>query len=707
MTKIEISRGVATVLINTEQRPVNMWGLDTASEFARAVDQLLADDALKGIIVTSPREEFMVGADIAELTGDGEHTWTRVAELGDALNTTFRKMETSELPIVAAINGTALGGGYELCLACKYRIALDSPRVKLGLPEVKLGLIPGAGGTQRLPRLIGIANALKLMTEGRIVAAPAALEMGLVDSLATDRKQLLELARQWIEEHPRILQRWEQKGFTIPGGGVQTAAGHQTFAAGNAMLAKKTKNNLLAPRAIMSAAYQGLQLPIDRGVEIETRYFLQCLRSPQTKATMRTFFFGLNSTHKGRARPQGCAPHKVSKVSVLGAGMMGGGIAYACSKVGIDVVLKDIDQDAAQRGKSYSQGMCARAVKRRRLTQQQAEAQLQKIHPTEQICDLADSDLIIEAVTEDRGIKEKVIREAESYLKPSGFMSSNTSTLPITGLAEYSQRPQHFVGLHFFSPVDKMPLVEIIRGRQTSDEAVAQAFDFVRQLGKTPIIVNDGWGFYTSRVFKVYVNEGLTCLSDGVAPALIENAGQMAGMPVGPLAVADEVGLDLFAHIIRQKEADTQSADDSPPARVIKLFVQDLQRQGRKSKAGFYEYLQNQEKFLWPELPQHFKLQSEQPDVALVEKRLLYAQALEAAKVLQEGILTSPLDGDIGSVMGWGFAAHTGGVFSFIDQVGIQPFVNECQAMAKQIGSQFEVPSLLLEMAQDNQKFYP
>ena len=445
----------------------------------------------------------------------------------------------------------------------------------------------------------------------------------------------------------------------------------------------------------MSAAYRGLQLPIKRGLQVEAQYALQCLRSPQTRARLRTLSF-LDEIHRGKTRPPGPPPHRVAKVAVLGAGMMGGGIAYACSKAGMEVVLKDLDLATARAGKSYSEKVLAKGVKRGRFTEDRAAAQLDRIHPTDQPADLAGCDLAIEAVTEDRKIKEKVIREMENFLPPDALLSSNTSTLPITGLARYSKRPEHFVGLHFFSPVDKMPLVEIIRGEKSSEQAVARAFDFVRALDKTPIIVNDGWGFYTSRVFSVYVNEGLHCLNEGIHPALIENAGTMAGMPVGPLAVADEVGLDLMGHIIQQKERDIGSTDHSPPAKWIRFFVHDLKRPGRKSGAGFYEYPKSGGKHLWPQLSQH--LRERQPDVGQVKKRLLYAQALEAARVLQEGVLTSPLDGDIGSIMGWGFAPHTGGVFSFIDQVGTATLATECATM----GEHFQVPPIL----QQNKGFY-
>ncbi|HEX5041882.1 MAG TPA: 3-hydroxyacyl-CoA dehydrogenase NAD-binding domain-containing protein [Candidatus Polarisedimenticolaceae bacterium] len=692
------AEGIATVTLAMDDVPVNVWNARSVRAFAETLEEVLAQPGLRGLVLRSGRETFLAGADLTALMPlhDLERNMLLVHELRGAL----RRLETSGIPAVAAIDGSALGGGYELCLACHHRLARADERIRIGLPEVKLGLLPGAGGTQRLPRLIGIRAALPLLVEGQTLGPRAALAAGLVDQLADSDLELLRLAREWILSGKEAVQPWDRKEERIPGGGVQSPAGTQTFMAASALVQEKTHGKYPAPLAILRCVYEGLQLPFERGMELEGKLFARCLASPVAAHTIRTMFFGLNAIKKGAGRPPNVPVVRFGKIAVLGAGMMGSGIAYAAASRGMEVVLKDVDAAAAARGKAHTEKLLARRLEKGRTTDAEASAVLARIRPTARAEDLAGCALVIEAVFESRAVKEEAIREAERVLGPEAIVASNTSTLPITSLAACSGRPAQFLGLHFFSPVDRMPLVEIIRGRDTSDATVAHAFDLVRALGKTPIVVNDGRGFYTSRVFAAYVHAGIAALQEGVAPALIENAGRMAGMPVGPLAVADEVSLDLIHHIATQTAEDTGLPDTSPGAVVARLFVETLHRNGRKVGRGFYDYPTDGKKHLWPGLAEHFPLRTPQPAVEDLERRLLHAQAVEAARAFEEGIVTSARDGDVGSILGWGFAPWTGGVFSYMDGIGLPRFVGECQALG------YEPPELLQTMAREGRCFH-
>lgn len=677
--------GIAIVTIAMTDLPVNVWNERSIAAFAATLDEVLAAPGLRGIVVRSGRETFLAGADLTALVPLDEIP--RNMALVESLRAAIRRLETCGVPVVAAIDGSALGGGYELCLACHRRLALSDDRIRIGLPEARLGLLPGAGGTQRLPRLIGIPAALPILVEGRALSPKKALAAGLVDALAEGEEELLSQATSWILATTEAAQPWDRKDGRIPGGGVQSPSGYPTFMAATALVREKTHDNYPAPLAILRCVYEGLQVPFDRGMEIEARHFARCLASPVAASTVRTMFFGIREIEKGASRPAGVPAASWRKIAVLGAGMMGAGIAQAAAKRGIEVVLKDVDRATAERGAA-------------------AEGLLAPIRPTGEARDLEGCELVIEAVPENRTIKEAAIREAEGRVLPEAIVASNTSTLPITGLAKFSGRPARFVGLHFFSPVDRMPLVEIIRGKETSDETIAHAFDFVRALGKTPIVVNDGRGFYTSRVFASYVNAGIGCVEDGVLPALVENAGKMSGMPVGPLAVADEVSLDLIREIALQTERDLGRPDDRPSARVAKLFVERLGRHGRKGGGGFYEYPKEARKLLWPGLRDHFPIAKTQPSLDDVKRRLLHAQAIEAARAFEEGIVTSPRDGDVGSILGWGFAPWTGGVFSYIDGIGLPRFVRECEALEAAHGTMYAPPALLREMAREGKTFH-
>jgi 3-hydroxyacyl-CoA dehydrogenase/enoyl-CoA hydratase/3-hydroxybutyryl-CoA epimerase len=695
----KIQDNIAVITWNMTTSPMNVLNDASIPEFEVALQKAYDDHEVKGIIVTSAKPEFIAGADLKMILRNQDQAPKEMLEVSMQLNRLFRRMETQGKPIVAAINGTVLGGGYEVCLACHHRIALDNPKTKIGLPEVKLGLLPGGGGTQRLPRMIGIQAALPLMLEGKDVAPRQALELGMVDQVAGTPEAMMQAAKDWILANPTPLKPWDQinkktgkiearDNFRVPGGTVQSPVGVQAFAVGTAMVMEKTRGNYPAPLAILSCVYEGLQVNMDRAIPIEAQYFVQVARSKEAGNLIRTMFLGLNSANKGASRPQTVEKTEVKKLGILGAGLMGAGIAYVSAMAGIEVVLKDVSAEAAEKGKSYSRKLLEKALTRGTLTEAKAEAILNLIKPTAEAADLLGCDLIIEAVFENRDVKAEAIREAEPMLVENGVFGSNTSTMPITGLATLSQKPEHFVGIHFFSPVDKMMLVELIVGEKTSDYALAVAIDYVRKIRKTPIVVNDSRGFYTSRCFITYSSEGMELLKDGVDPVLIENAAKLAGMPVGPLAVTDEVALDLVYKIASQSIADGALTEEDTSYQVSKKFV-EMGRMGKKTKAGFYEYPEGATKYPWPGLAELFPLADPQPDVVEVKKRLLYRQALEAVRCFEEGVIRTRLDADLGSILAWGFPAYTGGTLSFVEYVGVEEFVQECDRLADTYGERF------------------
>lgn len=666
------------------------------------VTKFLVDENLKGAIITSSHKEFVAGADLKMITS--LNTAEEVSAMATRLHQLFRKIELSERPFVAAINGTALGGGYELCLACHYRIAVNNSGAQIGLPEVTLGLLPGAGGTQRLPRMIGFEKALPLLVEGRRLKPEQATEMGLVDQLIDSQENLIATAKSWINENPSVQKPWDKKGFRVPGGDVHSGKGFNTFSAGSALIAGKTQGNYPAPQAILNAVYEGLPLDFDRACQIEVRYFTQLALSKVSKSMIRTLFFNMNKANALSNRPD-VPKRKVEKVAVIGAGMMGAGIAYSSAMAGIQCVLKDVNLDAAEKGKDYSRSLLKKRVERGRMSENTAERVLENIICTDDYKDLKGCDLVIEAVFEDRKLKADITAACEAEIAENAVFSSNTSTLPITGLAEASIRPDRFIGLHFFSPVDKMQLVEIILGEKTGDEALGLAMDYVKQIRKTPIVVRDGRGFYTSRIFKTYVSEGIELLAEGVDPSLIESAGKQAGMPVGPLAVADEVSIELLYKIFKQTEKDgivTKTAAN----KVSVLFMEELNRPGKKAKKGFYEYPEDGRKYLWPELKSHFKQLEQQPSLQEVKDRLLYVQSLETVRCMDEGIVMHPEDADIGSILGWGFPPYTGGAISFIDFVGVDTFVKRAEELAKLHGERFEPTDSLKAKSEKGELFY-
>ena len=699
-------QGIATLTWNMPGRSMNVLNEDSLEAFSAALRRAVADDGVTGIVLTSAKRVFLAGADLEMmLKVPRDDARQLMAFLWD-IQSRFRELETCGKPVVAAINGTALGGGLEICLSCHYRVAADRPDIQLGQPEAKIGLMPGAGGTQRLPRMIGARAALPLLLEGRSVSPREALAMGIVDRVVPEA-ELINEAKRWLQGAPEAVQPWDKPGFKPPDGAVQSPKGYETFVVGNAMLHDKTWGNYEAPKAIMSAVYEGLQLPIDQGLKVETRYSVALVRGDQAKNMIRTLFFAMGDARRLKSRPDAAPPTEYAKVGVLGAGLMGAGIAHVAALAGLEVALLDVSTEAAEKGKAASAKLMEGRVKRKRMSTEERDAALGRIHPSTDYADLADADLVIEAVFEDRAIKAEVTARAEAQLAPGKVFASNTSTLPISGLAKAAKRPKDFIGMHFFSPVPRMPLVELIRGKRTSDACLARAMDFVKRIGKTPIVVNDARGFFTSRVFATYVGEGLAMLSEGVAPALIENGGRLAGMPMGPLGVADEVSIALMHAIRTQTRADLGPRyKPGPGEEVIAAMVEELGRPGRSAGKGFYDYPADGAKRLWPGLAERFPVAEAQPEVDEVKTRMLYVQSVESARCLQEGVVTSPRDADVGSILGWGFAPFTGGVISLIDSVGAEAFVAECKRLARRHGRRFAPPKILKEMAATGARFY-
>ena len=700
--------GIATITLNVPDRPMNVVGPQLMSDLSAALDKIEHDDNIKGAIITSGKQDFMAGADLKWLceTLDQDLDIKQAFAFAQPLNQAFRRIETLGKPFAAAINGTALGGGLELALACHYRVVASNEKIALGLPEVQVGLLPGGGGTQRLPRLIGVEKSLPLLLQGSHISPSKALDLGFVHEVC-EAQELVGRAKKWLLESPDAEQPWDKKGFKVPGGaGAMNPRTAQQFMGGTAMVAENAKHNYPAPIAILSCVYEGTILPIDRGLTVESQYFASLMTNPVAKNMVRTLFVNKGAADKLVRRPADVPSSPVSKLGVLGAGMMGAGIAYVSARAGMDVVLLDRTIDDAARGKDYSKRLMDKAVSRGKSTQEKADALLGKISTTDNYADLADCDLVIEAVFEDRAIKADVTEKTEAVIAADKVFATNTSTLPITGLAEASSRPDNFIGIHFFSPVEKMPLVEIIVGAKTSQETIAKSLDYVKQLRKTPIVVNDSRGFYTSRVFSTFTDEGTTMLSEGIMPAMIENAAKFAGMPVGPLAVLDEVTVELAYKVTKQTEHDLGDDYEAASGWPVLEKMYNSGRKGKRFGAGFYDYPEDGKKHLWPGLKDDFPVAAEQPEFDAVKKRLLHRQALEAARCLEEGVISEPEDGDIGSVFGIGFPPYTGGPFSYIDTIGISQFVTECEALAASHGKRFMPSEWLKERGAKGEKFY-
>lgn len=710
---IRYEKGPDNIVVLTIDMPgqsANTMNAVYREAMGATVDRLEAEkDSIAGVIVTSAKKTFFAGGDLNELIkvtqADANGFYQMILKIKGQL----RRLESLGKPVVAAINGAALGGGWEICLACHHRIALDESHVQLGLPEVTLGLLPGGGGVVRMVRLLGIEKALPYLAEGKKVRPDQALKAGLIHDIAKDRDELLAKARAFIAANPTAVQPWDVKGYKIPGGTPSTPAVAQMLAIAPSVLRDKTKGCFPAPEKIMCAAVEGAQVDFDTAQLIEARYFTELTTGQVAKNMIGTFWFQLNEINAGSSRPKGPARHETKKVGVLGAGMMGAGIAYVSAAAGIEVVLKDVSIEAAEKGKAYSAGLLDKKVARGHMSAEKRDAFLARIKPTVDDADFDGCDLIIEAVFENRELKGKVTAAAEASAQADAVIASNTSTLPITGLATAVAKPEKFIGLHFFSPVDKMPLVEIIRGEKTSDETLARGFDYVLQIKKTPIVVNDSRGFFTSRVFGTFTNEGIAMLGEGVSAAMIENETRKAGMPVGPLAISDEVSMSLMTHIRNQTAADLKAEGKAMPQHpafaVIDLMVNEFKRPGKAAGGGFYEYPAGGKKHLWSELKARFEKADRQIPQEDVRDRILFIQAIETVRCVEEGVLLSTADANIGSIFGIGFAAWTGGALQFINQYGLDDFVARARYLAEQYGERFEPPALLLEKAAKGETF--
>ena len=702
------AQGIVTLTLDYPGKSMNVIDQSLMDDLRDCITRVAADPAVIGAIVTSGKQAFVAGADLlsmeANLDSMRDDSMQVLFDKCASLSRLLRQMETCGKPFVAAINGTAMGGGLEICLACHYRVVSDAPGLLLGLPEVQVGLLPGAGGTQRMLRILGISRAMPYLLEGKHFDAAKGLKEGIVQAIASP-DTLLDTARRWLLDQPTAIQPWDIKGYTLPGGGPFDAKVAPSFVVGNTMLQAQTFHNLPAPLAIQSCLYEGAQLPMDKALRVESKYLAYLTRDPVSRGMIRTLFVSKTKAEKGLHRPAGIAPLHCRTLGIVGAGMMGSGIAQMAAQRGIDVVLLDRDAAAAERGKEAAQKRLARLVEKGRMEAGKAQALLARIRTTADYADLATSDVVIEAVFENRAIKADILRQLDAVLPAHCLVASNTSSLPITLLAQAGAHPERFIGMHFFSPAERMPLVEVIRGRDTSDQSLAHALDLVAQLRKTPIVVNDHRGFFTSRFIGAFVDDGIAMLAEGVAPALIENCARQAGMPVGPLAITDEMSIEL------SKQAGDAQAREFPdsyrPGRSVpvieKLFA--LGRMGRKNGKGFYDYDDNG-KSLWPGLADHYPLRTEQPQPQDLRQRVLYVQAIEAARAMEDGVLLSPADGDVGAILGVGFPAYTGGPFSFMDGIGIAEFVREAERLAALFGPHLQPPALLKRMAAEGATFY-
>ncbi|OON81818.1 3-hydroxyacyl-CoA dehydrogenase NAD-binding domain-containing protein [Streptomyces tsukubensis] len=706
--------GVVTLVLDDPRQSANTMNQAFKDALAQVADRAEAErDTIRGIIVTSAKKTFFAGGDLHDLIGVGPDQAQAAFDGGLAVKRALRRVETLGKPVVAAINGAALGGGYEIALACHHRVALDAPGSKIGLPEVTLGLLPAGGGVTRTVRLMGISDALlKVLLQGTQYRPRRALAQGLIHEVAESREEMIAKARAFIDAHPESRQPWDEPGYRIPGGtpaSPRFAANLPAFPAG---LKKQTQGAPYpAPRNIMAAAVEGSQVDFETAQTIEARYFTELVTGQTSKNMIQAFFFDLQAVNSGLSRPQGIEPRPVRKVAVLGAGMMGAGIAYSCARAGIDVVLKDVSDEAAAKGKAYSEKLLAKALGRGRTTERERDRLLARITPTADPRELAGCDAVIEAVFEDPALKHKVFQEVIGIVEPDALLCSNTSTLPITELAEGVARPADFIGLHFFSPVDKMPLVEIIKGRGTGDETIARAFDLVRQIRKTPIVVNDSRGFFTSRVIGQFINEGVAMVAEGIEPASVEQAAAQAGYPAKVLSLMDELTLTLPRRIrVESKRAVEEAGGvwpDHPADTVIDRMVDEFGRTGRSGGAGFYDYAEGRRTRLWSGLREHFTRPGTEIPFRDMQERMLFSEALDAVRLLDEHVLTSVADANIGSLLGIGFPGWTGGVLQYINgyEGGLPGFVARARELSARYGARFDPPASLVERAERGERF--
>ena len=712
--------GIATLTWDMAGRSMNVITVEVMDELEKVVDHVASTEAIKGCVITSGKETFSGGADLTMLQGIGVEYAKRAKAEGEEkamsfffdasrrLSLLYRKLETCGKPFAAAIHGTCLGGAFELALSCQFRVVSDSDKTRVGLPEIKVGLFPGAGGTQRVSRLMQTGDALQMLFRGDQIRPSQAKGMGLVHVVVPQEK-LVETAKEWLKANPAAKAPWDTEGYRLPSNKVHTAQGMMTWPPANAIYRRETQDNYPAAKAVLASVYEGLQLPIDLALKVESRYFAKILRSTEAKHMIRSLFLAKGELEKGARRPADVPPQKFKTVGVIGAGFMGAGIAYVTALGGMDVVLLDRDIEAAEKGKAYSHKLLSDQIMKGRAKSADRDALLARIKTTADYNDLKGCDLIVEAVFEDRAVKADVIKKVEAVIGKDVIFASNTSTLPISSLAENSVRAKQFIGIHFFSPVDKMLLVEVILGKKTGDKALAAALDYVRAIRKTPIVVNDTRGFFANRCVLNYLSEGHRMLIEGVPAAMIDNAGKMAGMPVGPLSLTDEVALDLAWKITQAtlKDLGPQSVE---PALVelLDTLVVKQERFGRKNGKGFYDYPKGSPKRLWPGLKdlQKVHLDPDTIDVGELKQRLLVCQALEAAKTVEEKVITDVREADVGSILGFGFAPFSGGTLSFIDGMGTKVFVDLCKKLAAKHGPRFKPNKLLVDMAKKGETFY-
>ncbi|MEQ1709534.1 MAG: 3-hydroxyacyl-CoA dehydrogenase NAD-binding domain-containing protein [Terricaulis sp.] len=711
--------GIALITFVVPGRSMNTITGGVIKDLFEIVARIKSDAAIKGAVIASGKESgFCAGADLGEMNQRGagaapkseDEKLKAQFEQGFSLNRVYRELETCGKPVAAAIEGLALGGGLEMTLACHYRVAADNPKIKLGLPESKVGLLPGAGGTQRLPRLIGVQNAAMMILQGADKSPQDAKGLGFINEVVAPGTTIAA-AKTWVKANPKAIAPWDVKGYKVKDG-PYTPGGAMAAVGGNAMVSKQTNLNYPAQRNILSCIYEGMQVPIDAALRIESRYFIKTANTPQAKGMVRSLFVSMQALGKGGNRPANVPASQVKKVVVIGAGLMGAGIAYVQAKAGVETVLIDVSMENAEKGKDYSKKIVEKDISRGKTTKEKGEALLALIKPSTDYNDIKGADLVIEAVFENPALKAEITKKAEAVLGENAVFGSNTSTLPITGLAEASVRPANFIGIHFFSPVERMGLVELILGEKTTQETLAKAIDYVIKIRKTPIVVNDHRGFYTSRCFGTYTTEGIEMLMEGIAPAIIENVGRQCGMPMGPLEVSDSVGLDTALKIGKTNaELSQQDYKADPRGALLSWIVEDKGRVGRKAGKGFYDYGEDgKPSRIWPELSSKIETKVKECPPALKEeltKRYLFRQCIEVARCFEEGVITDPRDADVGSILAWGFAPYSGGCVSYMDLFwGSAAFVKEADRLADTYGERFRPGKLLRDMAAKNESFY-
>jgi len=713
--------GVAVITWDVPGKSMNVLSRDGMAELERLFDYVHADDAVKGIVLTSGKSDFAGGMDLNVLAGlkdeGGDEPAQALFDFIMAGHRVMRKIERAGMdaktskggkPTVAALPGTGLGIGLEIPLACHRRIAADNPNAKIGLPEIKVGLFPGGGGTTRLVRMMGVMAASPYLLQGKLVDPKAAKAAGLIDEVVP-ADQLLERAREWVlnATDADIVKPWDAKGYKMPGGAPYHPAGFMTFVGASAMVNAQTMGVYPAAKAMLSAIYEGALVPFDTALRIEARWFTSILMNPSSAAMIRSLFINKGALEKGAVRPANVPDQKVSKIGIIGAGMMGAGIAYVSANAGIEAVLIDQKQDAADKGKSYSEGILDKGISRKKVTPEKKAEVLARITATTDYAALKGCDLIVEAVFEDPAIKADVTAKVEAVVDAKCIFATNTSTLPITDLAKASARAEQFIGIHFFSPVDRMLLVEIIKGKQTGDRAVAKALDFARQIRKTPIVVNDARFFYANRCIIPYINEGIRMVAEGVNPALIENAARLVGMPLGPLQLVDETSIDLGVKIAQATKAAMGDAYPDDTVDEVLNWLADAGRLGRKAAAGFYDYNDKGKRSgLFNGLAAKYAPLDAQPELTEVQHRLLFAQVLEAVRAFEDGVLMDIREGDVGAILGWGFAPWSGGPFSWLDMIGAAQAVDFCAVLEAAHGARFAAPALLQDLAGKGETFY-